>query len=186
MEIKIRDLKLTDLDDLYYWYSSDKEFQKFDGPYFAKETKEELREYIESIKQKLAKGSKNPYGSKKIIANQDTDEVIGSVTCYWKSKETLWLEVGIVIFDENYWGRGIGMAALKIWINEVFNSHPEIVRVGLTTWSGNKRMMALAEKLGLQKEAVYRKARIVDGKYYDSVSYGVLREEWEQNISNKV
>lgn len=27
--------------------------------------------------------------------------------------------------------------------------------------------------------AVYRKARIVDGQYYDSVSYGILREEWE-------
>jgi putative hydrolase of HD superfamily len=27
---------------------------------------------------------------------------------------------------------------------------------------------------------VYRKARIVDGKHYDSVSYGILREEWEE------
>ncbi len=39
-------------------------------------------------------------------------------------------------------------------------------------------MMALAEKLGFKKEAEYRKARIVDGQYYDSVSYGILREEW--------
>jgi putative hydrolase of HD superfamily len=40
-------------------------------------------------------------------------------------------------------------------------------------------MMALAEKLGLKKEAVYRKARIVKGEYFDSVSYGILRDEWE-------
>lgn len=40
-------------------------------------------------------------------------------------------------------------------------------------------MMNLAEKLGLKKEAVYRKARIVDNKYYDSISYGILMEEWK-------
>ncbi|MDK2865955.1 MAG: hypothetical protein PWP51_105 [Clostridiales bacterium] len=55
----------------------------------------------------------------------------------------------------------------------------ELVGIGLTTWSGNQRMMALAEKLGLKKEAVYRKARIVKGEYFDSVSYGILRDEWE-------
>lgn len=40
-------------------------------------------------------------------------------------------------------------------------------------------MVKLAEKLGLKLEARYRKARIVAGTYYDSVSYGILREEWE-------
>ena len=39
-------------------------------------------------------------------------------------------------------------------------------------------MMKLAEKIGLRKEAVYRKARIVDNQYYDAVSYGILKEEW--------
>ncbi len=39
-------------------------------------------------------------------------------------------------------------------------------------------MMHLTEKLGYQKEAVFRKARIVKGEYYDSIGYGILREEW--------
>ena len=89
------------------------------------------------------------------------------------------MEVGIVIFNENYWGQGIGYTALKIWINEVFDQNLELVRIGLSTWSGNTRMMNLAEKLGLKKEAVYRKARIVDNKYYDSINYGILKEEWK-------
>ena len=41
-------------------------------------------------------------------------------------------------------------------------------------------MMKLAEKLGLKKEAIYRKARIVESEYYDSISYGVLKEEWDK------
>jgi putative hydrolase of HD superfamily len=39
-------------------------------------------------------------------------------------------------------------------------------------------MMRLAEKLGFLQEACYRQARIVEGKYYDSVGYGILRTEW--------
>ena len=31
----------------------------------------------------------------------------------------------------------------------------------------------------MKKEAEYRKARIVNGEYYDSVSYGILKEEWQ-------
>jgi putative hydrolase of HD superfamily len=89
------------------------------------------------------------------------------------------MEVGIVIFNENYWGNGIGYKALKLWIDEIFTENPKLIRLGLSTWSGNLRMMRLAEKLGLKKEAVYRKARIVDNQYYDSVSYGILKEEWQ-------
>lgn len=89
------------------------------------------------------------------------------------------MEVGIVIFNENYWGQGIGYTALKMWINEIFEQNPELIRIGLSTWSGNERMMKLAKKIGLKKEAVYRKARIVDNKYYDSISYGILKEEWK-------
>lgn len=90
----------------------------------------------------------------------------------------MWMEVGIVIFNENYWGKGIGYTGLRMWIDEIFSENPKLIRIGLSTWSGNLRMMRLAEKLGLKKEAVYRKARIVDHTYYDSVSYGILRDEW--------
>lgn len=117
-------------------------------------------------------------GDKKIIADKETDEIIGEVNWYWKCEETLWMELGIVIFNENYWGKNIGYLALKLWITEKFNENPKLVRMGMSTWSGNERMMKLAEKLGFQKEATYRKARIVNGEYFDAVSYGILREDW--------
>ena len=40
--------------------------------------------------------------NKKIIADFESDEIIGQVNWYWKSKETLWMEIGLVIFNENY------------------------------------------------------------------------------------
>ena len=181
--IILRELKIEDLEDYLYWNHPSREFHKFNGPYYGKKNEEELRKYIEDLKTPLLNGEKNVLKNKKIIANKNTDEIIGQVNWYWKSQETLWMEVGIVIFNEDYWGNGIGYIALKMWIDEIFAENPKLIRVGLSTWSGNKRMMKLGEKLGLAKEAVYRKARIVDNQYYDSVSYGVLKEEW-QMLSN--
>jgi putative hydrolase of HD superfamily len=37
----------------------------------------------------------------------------------------------------------------------------------------------VAQKLGFQQEACFRNARIVDGAFYDSLAYGILREEWQ-------
>lgn len=180
----IRDLEIKDLDDYFYWNLPDREFHKFNGPYYARKNEEELRKYVDEIKGLLVQGQSNVQKNKKIIANKDTDQIIGQVNWYWKSEETRWMEIGIVIFNEGYWGKGIGYAALKLWINTIFNDNPSLVRLGLTTWSGNLRMMHLAEKLGFVQEAVYRKARIVNNEYYDSISYGVLKEEWLDNTNS--
>lgn len=177
--ITIRELEIKDLEDYLYWNHPSREFHKFNGPYYRKRSEEELRKYVEELRKLLLNGEGNVLKNKKMIADKDTDQIIGQVNWYWKSQETLWMEVGIVIFNENYWGNGIGYKALKMWIDEIFAENPKLARIGLTTWSGNLRMMQLAEKLGLKKEAVYRKARIVDNQYYDSVSYGILKEEWQ-------
>ena len=42
-------------------------------------------------------------------------------------------------------------------------------------------MIKLAEKLGLVCEARIRKVRYFNGVYYDSVKYGILREEFFNN-----
>ena len=40
-------------------------------------------------------------------------------------------------------------------------------------------MMKSAEKIGYKLEGRIRKVRYYMNKYFDSIKYGVLREEWE-------
>ena len=178
MDIIIRDIEIKDLEDYLYWMMPERTHHKYNGPYFKSDTQEELREYVEEVRDKLKNGEDKPFGNKKMIVDAHTDEIIGVISWHWRSQETLWMEIGLIVFNENYWGRGIGTIAMKKWISQMFDEHKEIVRLGFTTWSGNIGMCKVAEKLGLVEEARYRKARIVNGEYYDSVSYGVLREEW--------
>ncbi|KRO18412.1 hypothetical protein IV56_GL001546 [Lacticaseibacillus saniviri JCM 17471 = DSM 24301] len=85
--------------------------------------------------------------------------------------------MGIIIYRDHLWGQHIGQQALTAWIDHLF----EVValpHIGLTTWSGNQRMMALSQRIGMREEARVRQVRYWQGHYYDSVKYGVLRDEW--------
>lgn len=176
--ITIRNIALGDLEKYEYWKLPFHEYHRYNGPYYKKSSSEEVKEQIEKLRTNLL-GSGESYLKDlnfRIITNE-SKEILGEVSWYWRSKETSWLEVGLVIFNNENWGKGIGYSALKIWITRIFEIRPELVRIGLTTWSGNHGMIHLAVKMGLHKEAEFKKARIVDGKYYDSVSYGILKEE---------
>lgn len=108
------------------------------------------------------------------------DSVIGIATRHWENEATRWLEIGIILYQPENWSGGLGTQALTQWINQIFERYPNLEHIGLTTWSGNERMMKLAEKIGMQQEARIRKVRYWQGTYYDSMKYGVLRDEWKQ------
>jgi len=180
-DIKLRNLTLDDLDSFYKLNHPNQKFHELNGPYFKKRTESDLREYINTLKNRIISKDSTLHSQSQLIVLNESNQLIGQVSCYWVCQETLWLNIGIVIFDENFWGKGIGHMALKLWIERVFLTHPEIIRLGLTTWSGNTGMMNLAEKLGFKLEARFRKARIVKGEYFDSLGYGILRDEWKNS-----
>ncbi|SJL83825.1 GNAT family N-acetyltransferase [Vibrio palustris] len=107
---------------------------------------------------------------------------VGTVSYYWESRESRWLDIGIVIYDPDYWAQGVGYNALILWISHLFEEF-DLPRIGLSTWSGNIQMLRCAHKLGLKEEGRVRCVRYYQGQYYDNVFMGVLKEEWNEIIS---
>lgn len=174
-ELIIRPIIDKDLTKLWELIYKDKspEWKKWDAPYF--EHKQVPYEEFLSKKENII----NQDNRWVIEVNGD---VIGTVSYYWEHQPSNWLEMGIVIYNPIFWSGGYGTKAFRLWINHLFNTLP-LVRVGFTTWSGNERMIKLGEKLGMTMEARLRKCRLYNGKYYDSIRMGLLREEWESNSS---
>ena len=173
--INIRSITRDDLKAYAHWCQPMHAYHSFNEPYYPKRSEEEVLDYIYEILQRLEAGEEGLPKRKMIV--DPNDNMIGEVSYKWRSIETNWMEIGIVIFDESYWGRGLGTAALKLWISELFKTK-DITRIRFSTWSGNAGMIKLAAKLGMRQEACYQNARIVNGEYYNSVSYGLLREDW--------
>ncbi|GMQ46456.1 GNAT family N-acetyltransferase [Vibrio sp. 10N] len=170
-DITLRVATEQDFEPLYRLMTKDEAWTELNGPYFG---------YQRPAREQFREG----YFSKLMLGNEALvieyhQRVVGTVSCYWEDKKTRWLEVGVLVYDSRLWGCGIGMKALIPWVSYLFNTL-DIERVGLTTWSGNPRMMKCALKLGMTQEARLRKVRYYQGHYYDSVKYGVLREEWRE------
>ncbi|TQP08500.1 GNAT family N-acetyltransferase [Vibrio cholerae] len=171
LPVDVRPAQENELERLFKLMTEHNEWTRFNAPYFPY-SHPTLADFADSTFQRLLVGS----DMQLVICNELP---VGTVSCYWECEETRWLEAGIVIYDESYWGKGIASIALSQWISYLFKTQ-EIERVGMTTWSGNDRMMSLATRLGLKQEARLRKVRYYEGIYYDSVKYGVIRSEWEE------
>lgn len=176
-KIILKEAAQQNLEELYYWKYEEKEQEakKWNGPYISepKITKEEFLKRWEADYEITANTPKT------LIITVD-DKLIGTVSSYWVDKNTNWLETGIVIYDKNYWNGGYGTEAYKLWIDFLFRTSG-LHRLGMSTWSGNIRMIKVADKIGMKEEARIRQARMVDGKYFDAIKMGILRQEWEQS-----
>ncbi|MTT30725.1 GNAT family N-acetyltransferase [Terrilactibacillus sp. BCM23-1] len=170
-ELRIRPIVESDLQRLWElaYKEESPEWKKWDAPYYPHHVLT-LEEFLENKEQYISQNSR--------WAIDINNTIEGTVSYYWEHKPSLWLEMGICIYNPNYWNGGYGTKALKRWIDHLFQTLP-LVRVGFTTWSGNHRMMKLGKKLGMTLEARLRKCRYYNGKYYDSIRMGLLREEWE-------
>lgn len=181
-KINLRTWQEKDATLFRYWNNGKHKWKTLDAPYYNKRNEKEVEEYIN--KQPII--AKDKYLMRLFIVSKTTDDLLGCVSCYWQSKETNWLSIGIIIYDEAKWGLGLGYEALCLWINYLFAQDKSLVRLDLRTWSGNRGMMALSKKLGFQEEACFRKARIVNQQYFDSLAYGILRSEWEKEKHNQI
>ena len=155
------------------------EWKNWDGPYFDDDYQkyDTLETFLDKESQFFLKDNKRCILYK--------EEPIGMVSMYWENEKTRWLNIGITLYSNQKWGKGMGTKALKLWIDYIFNHVNHLEHIGLTTWSGNHRMMRVAEKIGMKKEAQIRKVRFHNNVYYDSVSYGILRDEWQLEFATK-
>lgn len=162
------------LDALYYWRYEDTQQQakKWNGPYIPEtwlDKEQHRKTWLEE--SEIAAGV-----PASLIITADS-KAIGYVGAYWVDQRTNWLETGVVVYDTDYWNGGYGSEAYRLWIDFLF-AHTDLHRLGMSTWSGNERMIKVAGRLGMKEEARIRKARMVNGQYYDAIKMGILREEW--------
>lgn len=154
---------------------ADLQWRKFNAPYF----NDPILDF-ESFKESYqSNGINNAHRG--VILYKDT--IVGVMSANWVDGQLeQWLEFGILIYPSHLWGKKIGQTSLRLWIDYLFQLHPHIQRIGFTTWSKNKAMMGAGEKIGMQKEAHIRKVRFYENQYYDSIKYGILREEFYHTI----
>jgi UDP-4-amino-4,6-dideoxy-N-acetyl-beta-L-altrosamine N-acetyltransferase len=86
---------------------------------------------------------------------------------------------GITIGDKEHWGRGHGTEATSLILSHAFDTL-NLNRVWLHVYEFNPRGIRVYEKLGFAIEGRLRQHVFRDGRYWDVLTMGILRDEWAQ------
>lgn len=67
--------------------------------------------------------------------------------------------LGIVIGDKNYWGKGVATEVITSLVKYVFE-HLNIIRISAEVEEGNIPMMKALEKVGFKQDGLFESARV--------------------------
>ncbi len=87
--------------------------------------------------------------------------------------------VGMAIGERSAWGKGYGTDALRLLLRYAF-TELNLRRVSLTVFEYNPRAIRSYEKAGFQLEGRLRGKIIREGKRWDELYMGILREDWSR------
>ncbi len=86
-------------------------------------------------------------------------------------------EVGIVVGNKDYWGKGYGSDAMKVLMRLAFD-RMNLHRLWLRVFDFNHRAIASYEKCGFQRWGVLRDGKFIQGRYHDTIVMGILESEF--------
>lgn len=86
-------------------------------------------------------------------------------------------DLGLMIGDKNFWGKGIATAAISIAVEYAF-FRLGLNRVSAGAMAVNKAVIACFEKNGFRREGCARQQDYFEGAYEDHVFLGCLRDDF--------
>ena len=150
-----------DITSSYINWLNDPFVVKFSNQRFKKHTFDSCRNYFQTFAN-----SNDIFIS---ILARDVGCMIGTMTVYINSYHSV-ADIGIMLGDKNYWGKGIGKEAWESVMNLLLNK-TEIRKVTGGALSCNNSMVKIFKGTGMQEDGVRKNQEIVDGKLYDIVHF---------------
>lgn len=88
---------------------------------------------------------------------------------------TAWLGAWI---DPDHHGEGYAPRGTALAVDYAFEEL-DLHRLNTAVFEPNRPSQRVMEKLGFTREGVQREAMFIEGDWYDTVQYGLLRREWD-------
>lgn len=115
------------------------------------------------------------------ILLKDSEDPIGYLQVANIDPQRQGCDLGILIGEKPYWGRGLGQEALRAAISYCFDDLA-LNRIGAEIYAINPRSIRLFEACGFRREGTVRDEVVkeIDGerRFVDGYRYSLLRREW--------
>lgn len=167
--IYLRFLTMADVNTVYLSWLHDNDVMQ--GIATSGYTLDNLRSYVE---ERIS----NPDVAFFAICSNVTNEHIGNVKIDFHDHKANVSELGLLIGNKNYWGKGIGYEACKLAIEYGFDKM-KLRKIYLAVYENNPKAKKLYEKLGFQLEGTLRKHVLANGELCDKYLMGIFKEEFK-------
>jgi len=118
------------------------------------------------------------------VRTLEDDRLLGDITLSvinWGSREAF---AGIAIGAREFWGKGYGTDAMGLLLRYGF-IELNLRRISLNVFEFNQRALRSYEKAGFRLEGRQRQFIQREGRRWDILYMGLLREEWMENYGYK-
>ena len=141
-------------------------------------TRDWEEEWFDALKHK----EDSVYFSILLLDQENPGKIIGNCAIQDINSRNRACSCGITIGEKEYHSKGYGTEAMEILVEYVFNTL-NMNRLELSVFEYNIRAYKTYQKVGFIEEGRKRQARYHNGKYYDEIIMGILREDWEKNFN---
>jgi ribosomal-protein-alanine N-acetyltransferase len=167
--VYLRAIELSDATERYLSWINDEEVTRGLASGVYPSTLEDLKNYLTSIVS-----SKNAVMF--AICDKTNDLHIGNIKVDnfdWVNRTC---ELGVLLGDRSYWGKGIGTEVMRLTLHYAFEQL-NIRKVVLAVYANNPVAVKLYEKIGFQKEGCQRQQIHYKGDYIDKYYMGIFSNE---------
>lgn len=185
-DIILRDLIPQDLADHKRWLTTETQWMEWDAPW-EEDDPEFNQSYLKRLERKLTYPLPAIRSTLEICHSSGAH--IGMVNAYLINKDSSKLAVGITLRESRFWGGGLGSQAFLLWLAYQFKATGR-QRVYCETWSGNIRMIKLAQKCNFSECLREPGIREIRGQIYDGLTFVLARDvffamhpDWESAVS---
>jgi RimJ/RimL family protein N-acetyltransferase len=136
---------------------------------------------MESIEKEFEQDLKgeNPHRRTFIVVEKRTGRPVGWAMLRWWRTFSTTADLGLVIAEKNLRGKGLGTEATRLLVDLAFNQH-NMHKAALFTRADNKAAVRAVTKCGFKMEGRHREEIYFDGKYFDGLTFGLLRSEYDR------
>ena len=183
----LRDYRESDIEDDIYWSTGHRPWMDWDAPWEPVEMEPEA--FRAKMLAFLAVEKSVPRWRLQIevdgvhigsVSSYRIGEDYGDVSAEEADTKKWYRAVGIDIQNDAFWGKGWGSIALAGWLQ--YLTEHGISELYLQTWSGNERMIHVAEKLGFRECDRRVGIRSWQGKHWDALTFRLDREAFARAV----
>lgn len=167
----LKGIKLSDAESLFKYRSKPEIFE------FQNWKPQTLQDVKIFISENIAKVPNFPDTWYQLgVFIKQTDQLVGDIGIHFIDSDDKQAEIGYTLAQE-YQGIGYAAEAVRGVLNYLFNNLKKH-RITASVDPRNKKSIALLERIGMRKEAHFKKSLWFNEEWVDDIVYAILEEEW--------